>query len=97
VPATPAVERVGMLPNGLRVIVREKHVGGIAAFRIYLRAGSLNEGDYAGTGISHLLEHVLSGGATPTRTEDRSATPSPPSAPTPTPTPPSSTSATTAR
>jgi zinc protease len=71
VPATPAVERVGMLPNGLRVIVREKHVGGIAAFRIYLRAGSLNEGDYAGTGISHLLEHVLSGGATPTRTEDQ--------------------------
>jgi zinc protease len=71
VPATPAVERVGTLPNGLRVIVREKHVGGIAAFRIYLRAGSLNEGDYAGTGISHLLEHVLSGGATPTRTEDQ--------------------------
>ena len=68
-PAAPAVERVGTLPNGLRVVVREKHVGGVAAFRIYLRAGSLNEGDYAGSGISHLLEHVVSGGATPTRTE----------------------------
>jgi len=71
VPAAPVVERVGTLPNGLRVIVREKHVGGVAAFRIYLKAGSLNEGEYAGTGISHLLEHVVSGGATPTRTEDQ--------------------------
>ena len=69
--AAPVVERVGTLENGLRIIVREKHIGGVAAFRIYLGAGSLNEGQYAGSGISHLLEHVVAGGATPTRTEDQ--------------------------
>jgi len=64
-------ERIEELPNGLKVIVRERHLGGVAAFRIYIGAGSLNEGEYTGAGISHLLEHVVSGGATPTRTEDQ--------------------------
>jgi zinc protease len=70
-PAAPVVQRVGTLPNGLRVVVREKRIGGVAALRIYLRAGSLNEGQYAGSGISHLLEHVVAGGATPKRSEDQ--------------------------
>jgi len=64
-------ERIEQLPNGLKVIVRERHLGGVAAFRIYIGAGSLNEGEYTGAGISHLLEHVVSGGATPTRTEEQ--------------------------
>jgi zinc protease len=64
-------ELTDRLPNGLRVIVREHHLGGVAAFRIYISAGSLNEGRYTGAGISHLLEHVVAGGATPTRTEDQ--------------------------
>jgi len=71
-PTAPAEgERIERLPNGLQVIVRERHVGGVAAFRIYIGAGSLNEGEYAGAGISHLLEHVVSGGSTPTRSEDQ--------------------------
>jgi len=49
--------------------VRERHLGGVAAFRVYVGAGSLNEGEYAGSGISHLLEHVVSGGSTQERTE----------------------------
>jgi len=65
----PARERIERLPNGLEVIVRERHLGGVAAFRIYVGAGSLNEGEYAGSGISHLLEHVVSGGSTEKRTE----------------------------
>jgi zinc protease len=69
--AAAAGERFERLDNGLRVIVRERHLGGVAAFRIYISAGSLNEGQYNGAGISHLLEHVVSGGATPTRTEDQ--------------------------
>ncbi|MBM4017001.1 MAG: insulinase family protein [Planctomycetes bacterium] len=64
-------ERIETLDNGLRVIVKERHLGGAAAFRIYVAAGALNEGEYAGAGISHLLEHVVSGGATPTRTEEQ--------------------------
>jgi zinc protease len=65
----PARERIERLPNGLEVIVREQHLGGVAAFRVYVGAGSLNEGEYAGSGISHLLEHVVSGGSTQERTE----------------------------
>ncbi|MGB2829301.1 MAG: pitrilysin family protein [Phycisphaerae bacterium] len=65
----PARERIERLPNGLEVIVRERHLGGVAAFRVYVGAGSLNEGEYAGSGISHLLEHVVSGGSTDERTE----------------------------
>ena len=65
----PARERIERLPNGLEVIVRERLLGGVAAFRVYVGAGSLNEGEYAGSGISHLLEHVVSGGSTQERTE----------------------------
>jgi len=69
--AARPTERIERLPNGLWVIVRERHLGGMAAFRIYVAAGALNEAEYAGCGISHLLEHLVSGGATPTRTEDQ--------------------------
>lgn len=68
-PAARNLERIERLPNGLLVIVRERHLGGMAAFRIYAAAGSLNEEEYGGAGVSHLLEHLVSGGTTPTRSE----------------------------
>jgi zinc protease len=71
VAAAAPVERIERLPNGLRVIVREQHLGGVAAFRLYITAGSLNEGEFTGAGVSHLLEHVVAEGATPTRTRDQ--------------------------
>lgn len=64
-------ERIERLENGLRVIVRERHLGGVAAFRVYLRAGSLHEGEFTGSGVSHLLEHVVSGGSTTNMSEDK--------------------------
>ncbi len=67
--ATP-VERIETLDNGLKVIVQERHLAGVAAFRVYLPAGSLNEGPWTGAGVSHFLEHLVSGGTTPTRTEE---------------------------
>jgi len=67
--ATAERETVTRLANGLRVIVRERHLGGMAAFRVYVGTGSLNEGRYMGAGISHFLEHLVSGGATAERTE----------------------------
>ncbi len=70
-PAQPAGQRIETLPNGLRVIVRERHLGGVAAFRVYITAGSLNEGEFTGSGVSHFLEHLVSGGATPTRSADQ--------------------------
>ena len=62
-------QRMTQLANGLRVIVRERHLGGMAAFRVYVATGSLNEGRYIGAGVSHFLEHLVSGGTTATRTE----------------------------
>jgi len=60
---------VTRLANGLRVIVRERHLGGMAAFRVYVGVGSLNEGRFMGAGVSHFLEHLVSGGTTAGRTE----------------------------
>ena len=68
--APPPRQRIERLENGLRVIVRERHVGGMAALRVYVGAGSLNEAEYSGAGVSHFLEHLVSGGTTPTRSED---------------------------
>jgi len=68
---TPGKERIERLANGLQVIVRGQHLGGMAAFRIYIAAGSLNEEEYSGAGVSHLLEHLVSGGSTPTRSEEQ--------------------------
>ena len=61
--------RVERLANGLRVIVRERHLGGMAALRVYVGAGSLNEGRFTGAGVSHHLEHLVSGGTTAARSE----------------------------
>ncbi len=66
----PPRQHIERLENGLRVIVRERRLGGMAAFRVYVGAGSLNEGDFSGAGVSHFLEHLVSGGTTPTRSED---------------------------
>ena len=67
----PPRQRIERLENGLRVIVRERHLGGMAALRVYVGAGSLNEAEFSGSGVSHFLEHLVSGGTTPTRSEDQ--------------------------
>jgi zinc protease len=50
------------LPNGLTVLVRENHAAPVVAVRVYVRTGSITEGQYLGSGISHLFEHALSEG-----------------------------------
>lgn len=60
---------VRTLDNGLQVVVQEHHTAPVAAFRIYVRAGSIYEGQYLGSGISHYFEHLISGGTTSNRTE----------------------------
>jgi len=78
-PATPAYTSVRRLPdevtlatlaNGLTVIVQENHVAPVATVRCYVgNTGSAYEGKYLGCGLSHVLEHVVSGGSTKRRTE----------------------------
>jgi zinc protease len=53
------------LANGMAVIVREHHVAPVATVRVYVgNTGSAYEGKWLGSGISHLTEHLVSGGST---------------------------------
>ena len=61
---------LAVLSNGLSVIVQENHSAPVATVRCFVRnTGSAFEGRYLGAGISHVLEHVVSGGSTTRRSE----------------------------
>ena len=47
------------LDNGLKALVREDHRNPIVVFSVFMDIGSASEGEYSGTGISHLVEHML--------------------------------------
>ena len=52
-----------VLPNGLRVVMRERHTSPLVAIDLWVRAGAREEG--AGEeGCAHFLEHVLFKGTT---------------------------------
>lgn len=62
---------VAKLSNGMTVMVRENHAAPLATARCYVtNTGSAFEGEYLGAGISHLVEHLVSGGTTKKRSED---------------------------
>lgn len=63
--AQPQVE---VLDNGLVLVCEHDSSAPVVAVRIYGRAGSVDEGRYLGSGLSHYIEHLL-GSGTPTRTE----------------------------
>jgi len=66
----PDAVTLATLSNGLTVIVQENHVAPVATVRCYVRnTGSAFEDRYLGAGLSHVLEHVVSGGTTTRRTE----------------------------
>lgn len=47
-----------VLPNGMKVIVREGHQVNLVAVDIWVKAGSVSEAS-ANNGISHLVEHMI--------------------------------------
>lgn len=57
-----------LLDNGLTLIVREMPGTELAALQIWVKTGSIYEGEFLGSGISHYVEHMLFEG-----TEKRSA------------------------
>ena len=79
VPAEPRYTSVRRLPgnvtlatlaNGLTVIVQENHAAPVATVRCFVgNTGSAFEGRNLGAGLSHVLEHVVSGGSTAKRSE----------------------------
>jgi zinc protease len=58
-----------VLKNGLTVLIRSQASGEVVSAQVVVRAGSIYEGRYQTAGISHYLEHVLSGGSTRSFTE----------------------------
>lgn len=60
------------LDHGLTVLIEENHANPIVSVNVFVRTGSIYEQDYLGTGISHFFEHIISGGTTSNRTEEKS-------------------------
>jgi zinc protease len=54
----PAAIREQVLPNGLRVIVRESHAAGLVSVQYWVRAGVFLE-DEKSNGTAHFIEHLL--------------------------------------
>jgi zinc protease len=50
------------LSNGLTLIVAEQHAAAVASVQIWCQTGSVHEGEWLGSGLTHLLEHVLFNG-----------------------------------
>ncbi len=47
------------LENGLNVLIQEKHESNLVAFEIIVKTGSLFEESKLGSGIAHLVEHMI--------------------------------------
>jgi zinc protease len=46
-------------PNGLELLVEEDHSAPVASIQAWVKTGSIHEGRFLGSGVSHLLEHLL--------------------------------------
>ena len=46
----------------MTVILKEIHHAPIVSFQVYVKVGSIHEGKYLGTGISHFIEHLIDDG-----------------------------------
>ena len=55
-----------ILPNGLTVVSREDFSAELVSVQLWVKTGSIHEGEWTGAGLSHFLEHMLFKG-TPTR------------------------------
>jgi len=50
---------VKRLPNGLTVVLREKHAVPVATVQLWVRTGAMDEAEFLGAGVSHYVEHML--------------------------------------
>lgn len=58
-----------VLKNGLTILIRESHGSKVVSSQVLVKTGSIYEGQRMGGGLSHYLEHVVSGGTTSEFTE----------------------------
>lgn len=59
IPAMPPGVKLTTLPNGLTLILKEDDSAPVVSAQAWCQAGSIDEGNWLGAGISHLLEHML--------------------------------------
>ena len=52
------------LPNGMQVVVKKNTSNTSVGFFCFVKTGSIHEDEYLGKGLSHYLEHIVSGGST---------------------------------
>lgn len=55
----PLDAEVFVLSNGLEILVHPDHSAPVASVQAWVRTGSIHEARFLGSGISHLLEHLL--------------------------------------
>jgi zinc protease len=67
------VDRV-VLPNGLTLILKRDTSAALASVQVWVKTGSLHEGEHLGAGLSHYLEHMLFKGTTRRQGREISAT-----------------------
>ncbi len=48
-----------VLPNGLVGLSKEDRAAGLVSAQVWIRSGSIHEGQWLGTGLSHYLEHMV--------------------------------------
>ncbi|MFW6059694.1 MAG: M16 family metallopeptidase [Phycisphaeraceae bacterium] len=60
------------LPNRMIVIAQRIPAAPVASAQVWVETGSIYEQQHNGAGLSHFLEHLVSGGTTSTRTEQES-------------------------
>ena len=62
--ALPEGTTLRVLENGLTIIVREDHSAPVVSAQAWAMTGSIHEGKWLGSGMSHVLEHMLFKGTT---------------------------------
>ena len=58
------------LKNGTTVAIVNDPAATVVSSYVFVRTGSIFEGDWIGSGVSHYLEHLLAGGTTSKKSED---------------------------
>ena len=53
-----------MLPNGVTLILKPDRSAALASVQVWVKTGSIHEGEHLGAGLSHYLEHMLFKGTT---------------------------------
>ena len=55
----PSEAQILNFPNGLELVVLEDDSAPVASVQVWVRTGSIHEGEWLGAGLSHFLEHML--------------------------------------